>query len=210
MTKAKLGLVVALLGLIAIGSINIYRNTIELKNLTEEKQQLKEDELKTRQNYQNKKEKMEVQALKEAKNNDNQLLKSLSENFSSYEIMNTLANEFFSGYFTWSDGDSYRGRKEKLKSITDESILNDEKLFDDGKDTTGDDYINTTGLKSEVSKIEAFPESEEKALVKVEYKSWFDDKKSDAGEGTKYFILEFDREKHKIKKLELVFSSEES
>ena len=103
MTKAKLGLVVALLGLIAIGSINIYRNTIELKNLTEEKQQLKEDELKTRQNYQNKKENVsknkkidyETRQIKASKpelvSDDNDDLKTIGVNYAEMTVVLTKA-----------------------------------------------------------------------------------------------------------------------
>lgn len=209
MNKIKWSIVVVLLVVSGFSVYQRIKGVSEMNDLVQEQKKLTNELKETKEDFNAYKSQMEEQAFSEASSSDDEIIKSVGVHNGAYLIMNELSNEFFTGYFTWENGDEYRQRKELLKPITNEKIINDESLFDDGKDNMGGDYIDNTGLKSSIIDVKAFPENDDNAIVKVNYRSWFGDEESDAGEATKYYYLTFDRANYKVESMKIVFSSDE-
>ncbi|MGK3595424.1 hypothetical protein ACSLPC_27870 [Escherichia coli] len=113
---------------------------------------------------------------------------------------------FFGKYYTWTDGESYRKRASNLGELITDDLKNNKKIFDEGKDTFGGDYINISGLKSEFRSVSTNIvndiEDENKliGLVKVEFENWYFDKKSEAAIAFKYYLVSYDKKGQNINK----------
>jgi hypothetical protein len=123
--------------------------------------------------------------------------------------MKNLSTKFFSEYFTWDDSKQYESRKDKLESVADSSLLDDDKLFDDAKDNMGGNYIKALDIQSEYQDSTVSVIDDHTGLVKVDYKSWFDSK-SKSSSSTRYYEVGFDRDNQKVKSIKLVFSEDNS
>lgn len=192
-----------------LGIYNISNNVKEYRSLGQEKEKLEQKAITAKKEFEEYKKDIEKIAYEEAKEGDNEEAKNVAEHNSSSLIMNNLSQGFFKIYFTWSDSETYRERADSASDFATKDVTNNKEIFDDGKDTTGGDYVKTTGVKSEYINATAYPSDENKSLVQVTYKSWFNDNKKHSADSTRYYSVTFDRDEQKITDLELVFSSED-
>lgn len=211
MKKNKIQLFVGIIVvvIIIVSSINIVKNVLNYNDLKQEEISVSEKASSAKKRYVKHKKEIEEQVYATENESENELVKEVAVHNNSYMIMQNLSSSFFEEFFTWKDSEEYQERKNKLKNIADNSLLENKKIFDEGKDSTGGDYIKALGLQSEFISSEVSLIDNQTAIVKVIYKSWYD-KKSDSGEGIRYYQVDFDRENQKIKDLKLVFSSEKS
>jgi|SRR5690625_804069 len=205
--SAKIAICIVSFLVCAIGIYSISKNLKEYRNLDREQEVLEKQASAAKEEFDEYKQHVQEKAYEEAKEGDSEEAGEVATHNSSSLIMSNLSESFFKGYFTWNDGETYRDRADKVSSIATKEIVNNEELFDDGKDSLGGDYVETRGIKSEFVDAEAYPEDDNNSLVKVTYTSWFHDEKSKSSESTRYYYVTFNRDNQKITNLELVFSS---
>ena len=168
-----------------------YRENLEKERISLEKKiKVSTKEFKT---Y---KKETQQKAYTEALSSDNQTIRSVAVHNSNYSTMDK--------YYTWTDGESYRKRASNLGELITDDLKNNKKIFDEGKDTFGGDYINISGLKSEFRSVSTNIvndiEDENKliGLVKVEFENWYFDKKSEAAIAFKYYLVSYDKKGQNI------------
>lgn len=150
------------------------------------------------------KKETQQKAYTEALSSDNQTIRSVAVHNSNYSTMDNVSKVFFGKYYTWTDGESYRKRASNLGELITDDLKNNKKIFDEGKDTFGGDYINISGLKSEFRSVSTNIvndiEDENKliGLVKVEFENWYFDKKSEAAIAFKYYLVSYDKKGQNI------------
>lgn len=190
---------------IAISSFNIARNVTQYNDLKKEEQIISKKAQQAKKDYDAYKKETEKELYSGESNNENQLVQEIATHNNSQEIMDNLSNAFFKVFFTWENSQEYQERKEKLRSIADNDLLENKDIFDSGKDTTGGDYIKALGVQSQFDGSEINLIDNQTGIAKVMYRSWYDEK-SKSGEGIRYYQIDFDRENQKIKNLKLIFS----
>lgn len=191
-----------------LGIYNISKNVKEYRSLNHEKGNLESQVIAAKEEFEEHKKAVQEIAYEEAKESDNEEVKQVAVHNNSYLIMNNLSQSFFKEYFTWNDSKTYRERAEKVSSVATKEIRDNKEIFDDGKDSLGGDYVKITGVKSEFINATAYPVDDKNSLVRVTYRSWFNDAKSRSADATRYYYVTFNRDNQKISNLELVFSSE--
>lgn len=204
----KIVICIASLILCILGIYGITNNVKEYKTLEVKKENLEKKASEAKKEFDEYKKDVQKKAYEEAQEGDSQEAKEVGEHNSSSLVMNNLSNGFFKVYFTWDDTETYKKRADKASDLATKDVIDNKDIFDDGKDNLGGDYIKTTGVKSEFINAEAYPSDDSHSLVKVNYKSWFNDKKDASEDSTRYYYVSFDRDKNKITNLELVFSSD--
>lgn len=212
MSKKTIKIIQLVVGVIAllvilISAVNITKNVSKFNDLKQEEKQ-KSKKVKTAQKeYERYKNQVVKQTYAKETTNDNKLVKNVAVHNSTYNIMNNLSKKFFSEYFTWSNSKEYENRQDKLESVADRSLLDDEKLFDDAQDNLGGDYIKSLDIQSEYQDSAVSVIDNHTGLVRVDHKSWFDSK-SKSSSGTRYYEVNFNRDSQKIKGIKLVFSED--
>lgn len=161
--------------------------------------------------FKQKMEQVDTEAFKKALNDQDQSVKSIALHNSNYITLNSAAKSFFETYYTWNNSGDYLKRGEKLvsKGIISSELAANKTVFDDGKDTTGGDYIKNTGLTSRYVDSKAFLETESDtnitALVKVVNSSSFSNGKN-SGEATHYYQISYDKNSKNITNMSLVLT----
>lgn len=210
-TAKKIQLIIGTVALIVIliSAINITINVSKFNNLKQEEQRTSKKVKTAQKEYTHYKNQVVKQTYAKETKNDNELVRGVAIHNSSYNIMKNLSTKFFSEYFTWDDSKQYESRKDKLESVADSSLLDDDKLFDDAKDNMGGNYIKALDIQSEYQDSTVSVVDDHTGLVKVDYKSWFDSK-SKSSSSTRYYEVGFDRDNQKVKSIKLVFSEDNS
>lgn len=200
-----------LLLLCALSVYGISKNMKEYESLGSEKHSLERNAKTAKQGFDEYRKDVQQQAYDEAEEKEGEGIeaKEVAKHNNAYSVMNNLSEGFFDIFFTWEDSETYNERAEKAKEYASAKVINNDYIFDDGKDSLGDDYVKTSGVKSEFVNAEAYPADTDHALVKVNYKSWYDDEKRGSGESTRYYYVSFDRDNTQIRGLDLVFSSDD-
>ena len=194
-----------------IGIVKVSERTETNKRLLDEEQE-KTSELKNiKDSYYQHKIDVQEKAYQVALDSDETLIHNFAVYDGNLKLLSNLSERFFETFFTWDNSEDYRNRSELLNQIISEELKNNQMIFDEGKDTTGGDYIETTGLRSEYLTSEVFSLDEgnediSEALVKVTYSSWYGNKKQEAGTSTVYYSIELDKRDSKIVNVEKVFS----
>lgn len=211
MDKAYLrgGILLLSLGLIGFSSFQIKSVADQRVALTREVNK-SDTELKAlKAKYADKYTKVNHEATLKAKKSSNPALRTVANQNINYEKVNSVATKFFNIYYTFSDTKEYLARANKLKDIITPSIKNDKEIFDNGKDSTGGDYIKSTGLQSEFDTAEAYlsqsSNTKAQALVKVTNTAWTSSR-SNSGSIIHYYDLTYDTTTQKISSLKLVFT----
>lgn len=203
--KIKNVLIIVLLVFIAFGAVRIYQNMSNYEDtktaIESESKELK----KVKKTYEIHKEKVDEQVAEKAVNSDNQNLKSLGEYTVIDNSLTTISNKFFKVFFTWSDGKEYLNRKNELSKIITDELKNNKQIFDDGLDTTGENYIDNTGLKSSFINVDVFNTMTDGnklvGVAKVDYKSWYENQRENSGSSTSYYQVNYDPMLNKIEKI---------
>lgn len=204
----KIVICCAALFLCVLGIYGITNNIKEYESLIKQREGLEKQASEAKKEFDEYKKDVQKKAYDEAKEGENAEAKAVGEHNSSSLVMNNLSNGFFNVYFTWEDTETYKKRADKASDLATKDVIDNKDIFDDGKDNLGGDYVKTTGVKAEFINAEAYPSDDNHSLVKVNYKSWFNDKKDASEDSTRYYYVSFDRESNKINDLELVFSSD--
>lgn len=193
-----------------VGGYSISKNVKEYKALGEERDQTVEEAKNAKKEYDEYREDVQREAHEEAEETGDEDSSKVAKHNKTYGAMNNISENFFDYFFTWEDSEEYKDRAEKAKDIATKNVTENERIFDDGKDSLGGDYIKTTGVKAEFENTEAFPVDDEHSLIAVTYSSWFDDKKTDSAMETKYYYVTFNEETNKIEDLEVKFSPDKN
>lgn len=194
--------------LCVVGGYNISNNVKEYQALGEEKEQIKQEAKEAKKEYDDYIEDVQEKAQEEADETGKTESSKVAKHNKAYRAMNNISENFFDYFFTWEDSETYQERSEKVKDIATKDVTEDESIFDDGTDNLGGDYVKTTGVQAEFENVEAFPIDDERALIAVTYKSWFDDEKTDSAQEMHYYYVTFNEDTNKIKNVESKFSPE--
>lgn len=210
--KQIIKLVVFLLALLVIvgGVVGIRKNSQEQEKVQEERDQKASEAKVARQHYSKYRLSVQDTAYEEAQKGENIEAKEVAAHNQTYKNLNQLSNEFFQSFFTWEDSESYQDRANQVDGIVTDDVKNNKDLFDDGKDDTGDDYINNTGIQSSFNSAKAYPTSDTNALVRVGYRSWYGDEQENVGDGVRYYDVDFNEKEERITDVKLIFSSDEN
>lgn len=193
--------------IVVISSVNIVRNVSYFDSLKKEQTATMKKAVSVKKSYEKHKEEVNKKFYSDSVNSANQLVQQVSTHNNSYIIMDNLSKDFFNVYFTWNNSSDYTDRESKLSNIADGSLLEDKKIFDNGKDATGGDYIKSLNLHSEFLNSDVSLIDSQSGIVKVVYKSWYG-KQSKSGETAQYYLVDFDRDSTKIKKINSIYISE--
>lgn len=186
---------------------NQVENRTNLKNeLNQTTKQLNNEKSK----YNAREKAVNQEAMVEASKSDDPSLNTVSTQNADYQKVQKVSTQFFSQYYAWSDTKSYLDRVNKVSSIITPELAKDKSVFDDGKDTTGGDFIKATGVKSEFQSADAYMtvdiNEKVQALVKVTNLSWYNDNRQDAGTAVHYYDLTYDLKTNKISSLKMVIN----
>src|SRR5699024_4821137 len=190
--KTVICIVLLLLSVLSIYGIS--KNLKIYESLGSEKTSLERKAKTAKKGFDEYKRDIQQKAYAEAeeKEEEGSEAKEVAKHNNAYSAMNNLSEGFFDIFFTWEDSETYHDRPEQAKEYATAKVINDDDIFDDGKDSLGDDFVKTSGVRSEFLDAEAYPADADHALVKVNYKSWFDDDKRSSGESTRYYYVSFD------------------
>lgn len=167
----------------------------------------------TKLNYQRHKERVETQTYNAAINSDDSVVKSVAVHNARYKALNHIAEKFFKVYYTWNNTKDYLERSEKLANIISPNLKTNKSIFDDGKDTTGHDYIKNTGIHGQFVSAIAYPEDDgtqnlQEALVEVKYQTWFNSNQNEAATATKYYEITYDQSQQKLTNIQLILTTD--
>lgn len=185
-------------------SKNIKTRTSIVRQERASSQQLKDSKAA----YLQKKNIVNKAVINQSLNSNNDVLKSVAEQNVNNKTINQVAKRFFTTYYTWSDYKSYMDRANKLQNIITPELKNNKSIFDDGKDSTGGNYLKNTGIQSEFDSSVAYlsqsSDSTAQALVKVVNTSWYAGQRNNSGQSTRYYDLTYNLKNHKISDLKQV------
>ncbi|MBD5430511.1 hypothetical protein [Lactobacillus sp.] len=189
------------------GVVNVYHSRVALlKQVNQSSTQLKAAQTA----YKDKVQAISNQTIVEAKSSKDPAVRSVAVQNTNYDKVTKVSNQFFRYYYTWGNSKTYLARKNKVKDITTASIRNNKSIFDDGKDSTGGNFIKSLGSHSEFDKASAYMTqnsgSTVQALVKVVNTGWTTDTEDNPGQSTHYYDLTYDLKTNKISNLKLVFT----
>lgn len=200
--------------LVSIISITcIYRKRVKLTK------QVTKSELRVRaarSAYRDKAKEVAEEANKEAETSKNPALNTVARQNYNHEQIQKISNEFFRKYYTWSDYSGYLKRAKKLSKIITPALAHNKTIFDDGKDKTGGNYIQSLGLQSRFESAKGYLSQSDgnvakvQALVRVTNESWYNDEKDASGEATHYYDLTYNLNTNKISSLRLVFTEKDN
>lgn len=163
---------------------------------------------KAKADYMAKDQKVNNQAMRNALDSNDPILKSVATQNMNYTRVTNISNDFFKTYYAFSDTKSYLARKDKLSNLITPELANNKAIFDDGKDSTGGDYIKALGLQSELVKTSAYmtqsKDNRAQALVKVVNRAWHKGQKENSALATHYYDLTLDTKSNKITSLKQV------
>lgn len=116
----------------------------------------------------------------------------------------TAATRFFNAMYSYDNQSEYAKRAVKAKKYASSAVLKNTKIFNSGKGTSGDDYIDNTGLHSAFISAKTSLSSTENlndiaGLVTVTYSGWYEG--SSAGTGSDLYLIHFNYYSQKITKL---------
>lgn len=205
--KIKTIIVVSSVVISVFSSVGIIKNVSYFNRLNREKTAITKLAVSKKSAYEKYKEEVNKKFYLDANNSNNKLVQQVSAHNSSYIIMDNLSKEFFKTYLTWSNSEDYNSRANKLGNVADSSLLDNKTIFDNGKDSTGGDYIKSLDLQSAFVDSEVSLIDNQSGIVKVTYNSWYG-KKSNSGETTQYYLVSFDRDNQKINNITAVYISE--
>ncbi|MBC2676281.1 hypothetical protein [Listeria booriae] len=207
MSKNRIMLVICVVAALisAIGLYTTAKQVSAYHKLEHEKKVATAAAVQADKTYEARKKKIQQQATDEAQKSNDPLIKAVADHNGAYGVMNTLASAFFKQYYTWKSAEEYRARPSHLENIATTGLLKNQALFDDGKDSTGGDYIANTGVQSSFQSASAYADTDVSAIVKVNFRSWFEDEKENAINATRYYSMQIDPTTQKIKQLNLVF-----
>lgn len=194
--------------LITTGSI--YKITIQVKEqqiIEANKETAEKQAQKAKKAYDKRRDEVQKEFYAENHTDDSNAVKEVASHNNASVILNDVTKNFFEVYFTWHDSIEYKERENKLSSVASEELLNNKAVFDSGEDTLGGDYVENTGVKAEFLSSTAYLETNVTGLVKVNYKSWFNDEKSSSERATRYYYVKLD-DMHKLTTADIVFNSE--
>lgn len=188
----------------------VFQNVQANNKLQVQNKALKKDLANAKSEYKKKVSDVDAKAYQEAINSKDETVKSIATHNGDYAIVNNIADKFFKTYFSWKDTKTYLARSTELLSegVITSSLANDKNTFDSGKDSTGNDYIKTTGIKSSFDSADAYLAEDMgstiNALVKVVNTASY--KSGNSGEATHYYQITYDRNSKEITAVKLVLT----
>lgn len=197
----------ATLGFSAFG---IHNNLTTYKQSAVEAKLAQDKADKAKAAYMAKDEKVNKDAMTKALDSNDPILKSVATQNFNYARVKSVSTEFFKTYYTFANTSDYLARKDKLSGLITPDLANNKSIFDDGKDSTGNDYIKTLGVQSEFVKASAFMTMRDggkaQALVRVENRAWYKGQQQQSGIATHYYNLTLDAKNNKITNLKLMLT----
>lgn len=189
--------------IVCITGYKVYESEKEYNRLINEQHILEGKVTNEKKEYSKKKQRVQEELYKYDEKSK-PLFTEIAQYNKNYQDMAKIVNVFFSKLYTWKSSEEYIDRKNNLKSVAEDNILQDTTIFDDGKDDLGGNYIKISGLQSELLSAEVYLTNEGEALVEVTFSSWFDKNKNKYSEMTKYYLLSVNKESKKIRKLDII------
>lgn len=117
-----------------------------------------------------------------------------------------VVNKFFQTYLNWDDSQEYKSRVNRLGNIITLELSMDKTVFDDAKDSTGHDYIKTSGLQSEFVGAKVYSclrDSNDQLAVLTQVKQRSKRNNSSEGISEGYYELAINS-KNQVSKLKLI------
>ncbi len=120
-------------------------------------------------------------------------------------ILRLRADEFFKGYYNFTNTNQYMARATLLSPLLTDDIKNNEKLFDK-KGSAGEKVVQGLGLSSKYQSISASVESDNddeiKGLVSVKYQAGY--KGATKGLGIRTYEMTFNKKQAKFTQIDLI------
>ena len=195
--KVKVGISVILAVLTIVGAMGVNSNYKAYKATEKQSDTLKAELDKQKKEYKKHKKEVSKQALTEGQTSDNSIVKFISD-YNGNEILgDTVAERFFKVFYTWNSGEDYNARADELGDLVASGVKENKTLFDSGKDSLGDSYIDTIQLKSVYKDSTVYQKvtnnNQIEMLVEVSYESWRGDSQSKAGDSRTYYKVTYDK-----------------
>lgn len=203
-------ILIAILAVVAVlGVFGINNNYKEFKTTKKQSEAIEKKLESQKKAYKEYKENVSEKALSEGQQSDNVIIKNVSD-YNSNEILgDTVAEQFFKVFYTWNDGDEYTARAGKLEGLISDGVKDNKTLFDDGKDTLGDSYIDTSAIKSIYKDSTVYQKimnnNQIEMLVDVSYESWRGDNHDASGDSNTFYKVTYDKATGQINKVEKAY-----
>lgn len=158
------------------------------------------------------KQNIERQAILDAPQSTNEYIRAVGVSHEQYSNANNLVSSFLKVYLTWNNSKEYQERSSKLLNLITPELATNKTVFDNGKDTTGGNYIKSLGLKSIYlsSKSQTTTETDNDNLIvltKATQKSWYGSDVSKSGDNESYYKFTINTKENKITDLQILSSS---
>lgn len=202
-----------LLGIIVFEGYQITKSVHEVQILENDKENANKEAVAAKESYEIYKEellqKIYARQEEEERENSSEIVMKIVNYNNSYQKADTLSEEFFSTFFNWDNSEEYHDRVTKLSDIIATEVKDDEKIFDKGIDSTGGDYIKTSGLKAFFEGATVYVSSTNgntylPVLVEVAYRSWYGDDE-DKTISIHYYDVTIDQKNELITEINRVF-----
>lgn len=161
---------------------------------------------KAQSSYQKKFNKLQYAVNQDNSRSNNPVLKSMSLQNGSEELITSVGNRFFNTLYTWNSADQFASRKSKLASITDEKLQKNKDVFGN---KSAIKMVKATGLTSNFDSahywIESVDDHNINAIARVKYNSAYSG--SPSGTGIRTYELTYSKDQQKITNLNLLQNS---
>lgn len=203
------GLPIVLCAIFTVLTFNSVQSNNETKESVETYDKLARSKQKSFDKY---KAKVDNQAITQATSSTNDLVKAVGVSHEQYFVANDLISNFLKVYLTWNNSKEYQARSKKLSPYITQELADNKTVFDNGKDTTGGNYIKSLQLKSTYlsSKTQTTTEGDGDNLVvltRVNQKSWYGNDVDKSGNAEGYYKFTINTKDKKISNLEILSSS---
>lgn len=135
--------------IICVSVIGIGYNHYQQRKIDRETQKIERQVYKERVKITDLSSKTQVKLVKQGLSSNDIQTRQSAEQVSASSKLNRASSELFSTLVTYNSQESWLKRKQVAAKLVTPEILKDKKLFNDGKDTTGNSFIDTYGLNSE-------------------------------------------------------------
>lgn len=155
-----------------------------------------------------KQSRIKVKVLKNNITSTNPVVKGNAKQLTYTVSANKVVNHFFNILTTYNSSNDYRDRANKEKKYSSAGVYQNHKIFTDGKDSTGGDYINNLKLHSQFVSAtlygNAYDQTGINGLVQVSYRAWKDEEPS--GDADDLYQIHYSALTGKLDKLKFIGS----
>lgn len=160
--------------------------------------------------YNKKDVKVHDQLFGHAMNSKDPIISSVAQNHYDNTVYYDRLLHFFNVYYNWNSLKSYQDRPKELRNYATNDVLKNKKIFGNGKDKTGGDYIDNAQLNSQFNNLDVYAISNKGGkitlLADVQYNAWHSDT-DDQGTGEKVFEMIYDTKSKKITSINPLFTN---